>query len=377
MLKKILFILLVSVFFCDCNQKNSYWQEFHQKGKKNKTLRSQLQFDTITMEDVNSSSSGNFVCDGEEILYLDKKTKVILHFDLEGHKKATTNGFGQGPNEFVAANSLLVNNRAKVVLGDFATYYLLDDSFDITKKGVIDWGGTATQEEIYNAPKSTMPEIYEIIEYENFPCLLSDSIVLLPVNTEHFKYNGFRSLDYYKESHIFALLDLKSGHIKGLKGRRSPEYLKYSYLPNFDFFHFDCDDTRIYVSYDIDSTIYVLDKQFHPQFKFGYAGSGMNCNYKPTNSYEEAEGKFLTDRATYGHYSYLKYIKETGLLFRTYTKGGKKKDGLQVYDSQYNLIADIDVPQGLRVIGYHNGKYLAECSEGLNAIPMYILCFTF
>ncbi len=376
-MKKIVSVLLFLVTCLSCAKKDDYWNNFDKRGKKALTL-SILKLDSIIMEDINSSGTGHFVYDENEILYLDKTSKFIFKFDNKGKHLGKYNGFGQGPDEFIVSNTLLSNNGNRVVLGDLETYYLLNKDFHIQKKGIIEWSsGNITQEEVYNSPKPTMPEIYEIIEYDNFPCLFKDSLALLPITTEHVKYNGFKNLDYYKEAHIFTVLDLKSGRIKELKGRRSPEYLKYEFLPNFDSFHFDYYNDKIYINYDIDSTIYVLDKEFQPQFKFGYAGTQMNCNYKPTHGFEDAEERFLTDRETFGYYRYLKFIKETGYLFRTYSKGGNKKDGLQIYDSKYNLVGDIEVPKGFRVIGYYNGKYLAECSKGLDAIPMYILSFTF
>lgn len=368
--------VLIALSFMSCKEDGDYWENFQIRGGKGNSILSQLDCDSIIMENIHSSGFGNFECGGGKILYLDKTFKFIFSFDHKGNKTGRYNGLGQGPNEFLQSNSLIYNKKTNVVLGNLETYYLLDSSFNITKKGIIEWGGNADLKEIKDSPKPSMSEIYEIIEYDNFPCLFNDSLLLVPVNTEHFKYNGFISSDYYKDSHIFALLDLKKGNIESLQGKRSPEYLKYKYLPNFDFFHFDCSNDKIYINYEIDSVIYVLDKKFKPVSKFGYAGTDMNCNYKPTNGYDVAENRFLTDREIFGYYSYLKFIKETKVLFRTYTKGERSKDGMQIYDYTYNLVGNVEVPKGFRVIGYCNGRYFAECTEGLSATPMYILGFT-
>ena len=48
----------------------------------------------------------------------------------------------------------------------------------------------------------------------------------------------------------------------------------------------------------------------------------------------------------------VEYVDETGLLFRSYRKGGGSvTDGLQVYRDGV-LVGDVDVPLGFRMAGY-------------------------
>ena len=129
-------------------------------------------------------------------------------------------------------------------------------------------------------------KIYEVksfdsaINYQKYSALMPSLLWHLPVNTEHWKYNGYKIPEYYTDSRIFAVLDIKSGEIISIEGRRSPEYLKHQFLPNFDFFHFDCVGDVIILNYDIDSSIYVLDDKFKIKMKFGFSGRDMHTMNK-------------------------------------------------------------------------------------------------
>ena len=53
----------------------------------------------------------------------------------------------------------------------------------------------------------------------------------------------------------------------------------------------------------------------------------------------------------------VEYVDETGLLFRSYRKGGGSvTDGLQVYRDGV-LVGDVDVPLGFRMAGYVEPYY--------------------
>ena len=53
----------------------------------------------------------------------------------------------------------------------------------------------------------------------------------------------------------------------------------------------------------------------------------------------------------------VEYVDETGLLFRSYRKGGGSvTDGLQVYRDGV-LVGDVDVPLGFRMAGYVDPYY--------------------
>ena len=48
----------------------------------------------------------------------------------------------------------------------------------------------------------------------------------------------------------------------------------------------------------------------------------------------------------------VEYEEQTSLLFRTYKKGEQEiSDGLQIYNTN-KLIADVDIPKNMRVMGY-------------------------
>ena len=63
----------------------------------------------------------------------------------------------------------------------------------------------------------------------------------------------------------------------------------------------------------------------------------------------------------------VEYVDETGLLFRSYRKGGgSATDGLQVYRDGV-LVGDVDVPLGFRMAGYvapYYYSYVVPDEEG-------------
>lgn len=376
-MKKIIFVVSVACIIlhgCDTNN-TEYWKNINAKGKILVSDDSGITLEKTILDSIYCSNIGSLYYNDEVFIFLDEVFNFAYLFNHNGKFVNRFLGKGQGPNDIIASRSFLPHRDGCVIYGDLQLYYDLDKNWNIIQKGIFNWGESHSPNEIYNNPTPDMPEIYEVIDYNNTPRIFKDSLLLLPISTSHWKYNGYIMSDYYSNSRIFAIMSIKTGNIHSIEGRRSPEYLKSKYLPNFDFFHFDTKNDDIILNYDIDSSIYVLDNNFIPKVKFGFAGKDMNTNYKATSMIEQAEDRFFDDRKQYGYYNYLEYIEHTGLTFRTYTRGNADEDGLQVYDKEYNLIVDTDVPKGFRVIGYNNGEYFAECENGKASFPMYILKF--
>lgn len=366
--------ILLTLQGCHFSPTQEYWGNISQKGKKAIKF-TELLCDTIFLEDIHCSQNGHLSYDKSSFIYLDKTFCFAFIFDEGGKFQERHLGSGKGPNEIIFGTNYLPFNDSHFVYGNLRNYYVINDQWSAIKKQVIRWEGKSSRSEVYNNPKPEMIAIYEPINYRNAPTIYKENFLLLPVNTEHWKYNGFKHLEYYRDSRIFALLNIESGEVESIYGRRSKEYLEYKFLPNFDFFHFDCFKNEIILNYDIDSSLYVLDEKFNAKMKFGFAGRDMNTRYRETKGYDDAEDNFFADRKEFGHYDYVKFIQETGMIFRTYSKGGKSSNGLQVYNQEFNLIADVDVPVGFRVLGQRNNTYYAEYDEGLQKQPMIILKF--
>src|SRR6218665_3693476 len=78
----------------------------------------------------------------------------------------------------------------------------------------------------------------------------------------------------------------------------------------------------------------------------------MKTDYHATQgNFEEVESHFQEEMKKYGHYDFLCHDQKNKLTFRSYKKAESKLSGLQVYNGQYNLIADVDTPWDFQVIG--------------------------
>lgn len=369
-------ILLVTVLLscCSSDHSNDYWPQLPLSGGTDIQIH-HLAFDTIFLDDVQYSHRGEFSYFDNRIAFLDQTQGYLYLFTSQGKAMKRLLGAGHGPNEILAAHNFVQHENQYIVLGGLHDYYVLDPEGNIQQKGLIRWGDNSRMEEVYHAPRAEMIEIYELPGPRFRPRLFQNKFLLLPVHTEHFKFNGFTSMQYYRETRIFALLNIETGEIERIEGRRSQAYRQYQFLPNFDYFHFDIINDHIMVSYEIDPQMYILDAHFRPITKFGQSGTQMNTQYRETTEIDDAIHHYFADRQQFGYYDQIKYIKETGLIFRTYTRGGTRPYGLQIYNQDYMLIADLEVPPGLRIIGYAEGRYYAECKPGHENSPMFILTF--
>lgn len=178
------------------------------------------------------------------------------------------------------------------------------------------------------------------------------------------EFNYFTMNDEYlkKGKHIFEInLDTKHAekmHVNGYP----PVYHEDRNLYGCGWFiNFDIDNNGcFYVSFEADSVIYKYDNSFTPLYSFGYSGKNMNTKYVRVGSFGEMGEHYSQERMDKGFYDWVEYVDETGLLFRSYKKGSHDaNDGLQIY-SGTKLIADVDVPKNLRVVGYVEPYYYSH-----------------
>lgn len=93
-----------------------------------------------------------------------------------------------------------------------------------------------------------------------------------------------------------------------------------------------------------------------------YGMTAMDMDYEPVRSMEDMP-VYRRNRDTKGRYGWIEYIDETGILFRSYVKGRNSlTDGLQVYSDDV-MVADVDVPEGFRVVGYIEPYYYSQVFE--------------
>ncbi len=370
-MKYLYIILILSLTLQNCkNESSSKFKTDYSKIKNHSCIDLQnykLTIDTILINAIDSSSLssmvGSFHIFRDTLAFADKILSSIFLYNLKGKLIKKHMKKGKGPNELLGLSAITqISDSNYIILDNSNILYSVSSSWNITDKKIIDFGNLVINTNtLARITSPDDPRIYEI-EYSllNIQPYL-DSLLIIPIVTEHIKYNGYgkNSDEFYKNSYSLAIVG-RNGKIKQMFCTRSPVYEKYKYIPNFKFPIFDiCQDT-LYYSFEADSLIYKQDLTTNKIISFGNGGQDMRTDYRETKNFEDSDDNFFEDYEIYGYYQSIKYIPQTNLLFRSYHKGQQEKsDGLQVYHNNY-LIGDYKVPSNFKVIGYIAPYYYAS-----------------
>lgn len=316
----------------------------------------------LAAEDILSSMSGSFFCHQDTLFFADSQLASLLLFTADGHYIGNRLNKGKGPNEIQGIHTFTPTKNDKYIgLDESGNIYIFNTSWKKIKQFQIDWGSKRDIHEKYNHPDPNNKDIYEI-EYASTSLKpLDEQYLIFPIITEHIKYNAYEHAEHFYENvYTLGILDLTNEKIVQMLCPRSPVYQNYTYIPNFKNVLFDVYRDSLIFSFEPDPLIYKINLKNSLIFSFGLPGIGMKTDYKETTSFGQADNNYFKDRQKFGYYSALKYIPETGILFRSYHKGNKiPADGLQVYQNT-SLIGDYDVPQGFYVFGYIYPWYYAS-----------------
>jgi hypothetical protein len=377
LMKKILllFIAYISFYSCVRNKKNieSNAQQYYdvQSLEDGNNINSiiDLKIDTIIIaNNIPTSFVGDFWVDNKAIYFSDKYFNYVFEFDLNGELANTFLGKGDGPKEIPDLDDIipLQNGDFAVLSSSTSSIYYFDSRWTIIERNVIDFEINRSREEVLKEPKPSISDPYELeTGYDGILKNWNKNYLAIGMNASHPKFNGYFNSDFfYNFSRIIGLINKKTGKIEKLVGRRSPIFLEKKNIPNFNHFSFEIDDNYLYVSFYSDSVIYVIDKKTELAMgKFGKSGLNMRTNYLLTDTYEEALNNEISDLQNFGYYKDLKLIPEENLIFRSYTKGSNSTtDGLQVY-KDFNLIADLKVPVGFKIIGKVKNYFIATVKD--------------
>lgn len=321
---------------------------------ENENLRnlemSSIDVESFPLDSVESSFLGYMEMDHDTIYLIDKKFCWVFRFTKDGRLIDRQLGLGEGPKEYntgsIDGYCKLIDGRWGFVdSGDGCTFFT--NTFERKNRLQIIRGGTRENKSYSN------PAIYTK-DYGHFIMRQMGDYLFFNVHAAEAMMSDFmlESETYYRNVHILMKLNMIDGKIENLLGGYPPIYYrKKLYLFQQVSFDLDLEKEQFYVSYDADSLVYCYDKDYKPLYSFGCQGKGMNTNYStfPMEVLIKQRDKI---RFEYSFYHSIKYIKELDLLFRSYTKTPESNcDGLQIYRGQ-TLIADVDVPRGMTVLGY-------------------------
>ena len=352
-MKKLLFIISGILAIYSCKSGRNFVIENERDIKY-----SQLIIDTINVNIENTSLSGEFMVDNENLYFIDSYSGILYRITSDGEVLDKALGLGRGPNEIPMQGpyAVTIKDNDLLILGSTYDYYISKDLTQVERKTV------------------RVPD-YEA-SHKNYQAYTSYS-ELLRANSTTLFYNIYserelsnpfeHSKDYFAKSHIIMAIDRSTGVPQPI-GNYSQYYMdNHSVFRHLFNITYDLDkNSNFIVSYEADSLIYVFNEEFAPIKAFGFEGRNMDKNYTPTlpniESVNEAYANDIVNKGKGVYYS-LEYIDETDMTFRCYKRGNHTdKNGLQIYKG-HTLIADIDIPEGFKVIGYLSPYYIAQITS--------------
>lgn len=371
----LLFIVYLTFYSCTKNKENiesnaqQYYDVRSMESSNNTNSIIDIKIDTINIDNtIPTSFVGDFWVHNKAIYFSDKYFNYVFEFDLNGELSNTFLGKGNGPKEIPDLDDIvpLKNGDFAILSSSTSSIYYFDNRWTIIERNVIDFEINRSREEVLKDPNPLIADAYELeTGYDGILKNWNKNFLAIAMSASHPKFNGYFNSDFfYNYSRIIGLINKKTGKIEKLVGRRSPIFLEKKNIPNFNHFSFEIDDNFLYVSFYSDPVIYVIDKKTELAIgKFGKSGLNMKTDYLLTDTYEEALDNEISDLRKYGYYKDLKFIPEENLIFRSYTKGNNSTtDGLQVY-KDFNLIADLKVPIGFKIIGKVNSCFIATVKD--------------
>jgi len=361
-MKKLIIIMVLTGLFISCN-KVSKENVLIEKSKAKKIRLNNIVLDTIILDKIQSSYFGFLTINNDTLQFVDSRFCWVFLFDKNGKFIKRVLGQGKGPKEIstgVIDSYVTLEDGRHLFVGSSWDCHIFSKHWIRLQEYRINWQIKHTKEEMLSNPKPDMPGLYTLM-YDKLEIRIKDNYAYLPIESQHPKFNMANSRNYYENARILAKMDINTGAITELIGRRSEEYSKYSFIPQFSYFSFDIAGQDFFcVSFEPDSLIYKYDKNMELLSIFGFNGTEMDKNYIETNSIPAVQKIYKKERNTKGYYTWIEYFDQHDLLFRAYQKGAHtQNDGLQIYQHGI-LIADVNVPKGMNIEGYIEPYYYSN-----------------
>ncbi len=330
--------------------------------------------DSIELFQIEIQDIGNPVGEGfsyvldNQLLFFDLAKGEVLEIDPETGSQKVVISKGDGPNEIPRFQSFTHSDDKRVFLDGYA-FFVYDSNWEQITRGSYDFYANDEMSEIEANPSGDMIGVYEIKYHENQPHIMDDKL-WINIESSNPKFNFLMNESYYRDSRIVGEVNLNSGEVERILGRRTPIYLNYKFIPHHDTFYLTPYGDDFILSFEPDSAIYLVDKMLNPTSYFGGKGIGMNQAYREISEIEEYSSGGNAALTKEGFYKHLYGSKEDKLILRTYTLGNEALEILNYRDNpkrmqifkNFQLIADVSIPTYFRVIGKIGDYYYADGS---------------
>src|SRR5690606_14153614 len=111
--------------------------------------------------------------------------------------------------------------------------------------------------------------------WENQPHIVDDKL-WINIESSNPKFNFLMHESYYRDSRIVGEVNLNTGEVENILGRKPPIYLNYKFIPHNDVFYLMPYGDDFILSFHPDSAIYIVDKRLNLKSYFGAKGIEMD-----------------------------------------------------------------------------------------------------
>ena len=355
----VLFLIMLALFSCSDGEKKGF-ADIVPDSDRTGIRYDSINIERIVLDSVYCSYYGfSGISPAGHIYYYDRHFGYIYEFDSEGKCLSRHLGIGRSNHEtaFRDCVNAAFSDSGFVLLSTGLDFEIFDSDYSLEKRFALvyrpDIRADASSFETYS------------FSWENRVARIKDGIFYIGMMSEHPEFNIFATGEKFLEQgrHI-GRIDLTEEKSLPMIVKGFPQiyHQEKASCASFGGVNFDVGEDYLYVGYEADSLIYRCDFSGEPESCFGISGKGMDMDYAPVRSWDDAP-VYRQNRETKGRYGWIEYIDETGLLFRSYSRGQhSSSDGLQIYENGV-LVADLDVPGEFRVAGYIEPYYYSQVSE--------------
>lgn len=364
--------LITAMSCANQNDKNLYSRIPRVKTDNKVTDPSRLNLEEISLNFPDSTLSSGVSYSGitpsGNIYYYDSYTCDMYEFKTDGALVGKSMGYGRGPQESLVrhCDCFAMSDEGEIaLLGSSLDFEYFSKDHKVANRFWISVEGDRTSPDDYLTYGEQLHDnVARLHEGKMYHGLSSDNPA--------FSY-FFTNDEYIKASYRIGVIDMTTGEalppiIKGFPEIYESDPFKYTF---FDGTAFDFDkDGNLYLGFQADSMIYVFNMDLKPEKAFGKAGSDMDLSYYRIQTMDDTK-YFEPNVTTKGFYSWIEYIDETGICFRSYKKGSQSQyDGLQIYKDG-RLTVDAEVPKGFKVTGYSAPYYYSQVFDAEDRALVY------
>ncbi len=385
-MNRMLCVLLFALLFisgCSRSDRADEYAGLEYRGGRHVSLTAFADTDTLLIAAGPTSLDGRWMLSDGRLLFLDYYMVGVREYDMQGRFISRHISRGRGPDEMLspAFVSTIAGDGGLVMLDSSWWIYVYDSVYRRTADPYPflsdipldrdDWM------QLLHKPDPEVKYMYEFNANVR-RIKVVDSLLVMPVVTEHVLYNGYetggQARKFWNEAYNFIFVDLKNRTTGRLFGSYPPVYRQRN-IPVFSAFDFDTDaaGNNIYVGYAADSLIYVRNlADGRLLYSFGCGAEGVSSDFPATGSFREYETVYRSHSQKYGYYTHL--VRVGDYLFRSYKKEGNAGYGIQIYRGT-ELIGNVVTDSPLEIIGRHDDWFYGILPADMDNESFKILKF--